>query len=182
MPARTAPGRLRSRPSRVPLSLTCVAALACFGAPSPLATAAPPAPPEPTDPPVAPEPEPAPRTAVSYLVIVHPQVTQQSLDRRLLSDIFLKKTTRWHNGQTIKVVDLEPGSATRARFSEEVIGRSVAAIRSYWQHIIYSGRGLPPPELADDDAVVSYVLRHAGAIGYVSASARLRATRAVAVR
>ena len=52
-------------------------------------------------------------------------------------------------------------------------------MRSYWQQRIFSGQGLPPPELADDDAVVSYVLSHPGAIGYVAAGTALNGATAV---
>ncbi|MFO0746698.1 MAG: hypothetical protein U1F43_13655 [Myxococcota bacterium] len=126
-------------------------------------------------------PAPSPASA-SYRVIVHPSAAVQSLDRRFLADVFLKKTTRWSGGDAIQPVDLQPAARTRARFSEDVVGRSVPSVKSYWQQIIFSGRGLPPPELPDDDAVVGYVLSHAGAIGYVSGSCDVGAARVVTVR
>lgn len=117
----------------------------------------------------------------SYQVIVAPTSGVVALDRRFLSDVFLKKATRWPNGDNIFPVDLGPTSRIRARFSDEVVGRSLAAVRSYWQQIIFAGRGLPPPELADDAAVVRYVLGHPGAIGYVSTDADLGGARIVTV-
>jgi hypothetical protein len=41
---------------------------------------------------------------------------------------------------------------------------------------------LPPPELDSDEAVVRYVLKHRGAIGYVSASAKLERAKTVSVQ
>lgn len=127
-------------------------------------------------------PSPERRPIPSFRVIVHPQLAIGGLDRRELTDIFLKKKTRWPNGQAIHVVDLAANSPTRARFTEDVMGRSVAAVKSYWQQIIFAGRGLPPPELASDDAVMGWVLRHSGGIGYVSGAAEVGPTRIVPVR
>ena len=41
---------------------------------------------------------------------------------------------------------------------------------------------LTPPELDSDDAVVSYVMSHRGALGYVSGGAKLDKAKPVAVR
>ena len=118
----------------------------------------------------------------SYVVIVHPASTYESIDRRMLADVFLKKTTRWRSGEPILPVDLVSDARARERFSLDVIGRSVQAVKSHWQQIIFAGRGLPPPELPDDAAVVRYVASHPGAIGYVSGGAQTAGTRVVAVR
>jgi hypothetical protein len=63
-----------------------------------------------------------------------------------------------------------------------MLGRPVAAVRSYWQQQIFSGRGIPPPELDGDQAVVKFVLQNEGAIGYVSGNAELGAAKVLAVR
>src|SRR5690349_15070845 len=109
------------------------------------------------------EPPPPP-----FVVIVHPQSPYASLDRLFIAEAFLKKTTRWPNGDVIKPVDLPTDDGTRAKFSEDVLKRSVASVKSYWQQMIFSGRDVPPPQLATDEEVVKYVTTHANAIGYVS--------------
>src|SRR3982750_1185614 len=88
--------------------------------------------------------------APPFVVIVHPQNAYTSLDRSYVTDAFLKKTTRWPNGDVIKPVDLAGDSAVREKFSNDVLKRSVAAVKSYWQQIIFSGRDVPPPELPSD--------------------------------
>ena len=45
----------------------------------------------------------------------------------------------------------------------------------YWQQRIFSGRDVPPPEFELDREVVEYVLKHAGAIGYVPLPANIQA-------
>jgi hypothetical protein len=123
--------------------------------------------------------EPAPP---AFVIIVHPRNPNQSLERRFVADALLKKTTRWPNGEVIKPVDLPPDAMARERFSHEILKRSVSAVKSYWQQIIFTGRDVPPPELASDDLVVQYVLRHEGAIGYVSGSAHLGGAVTVTLR
>jgi len=49
----------------------------------------------------------------------------------------------------------------------------VEAVRRYWQQCIFSGRSVPPPELDSDEAIVRYVAKYRGAVGYVSADAKL---------
>lgn len=120
--------------------------------------------------------------APSFVVIIHPQNPYTTLDRSFLADAFLKKTTRWPNGDVIKPVDLPGDSPTRENFSNDVIKRSVSAVKSYWQQVIFSGRDVPPPELGAEDDVVKYVLAHPTAVGYVSRSARLGDARAVTIR
>jgi hypothetical protein len=103
-----------------------------------------------------------------FRVVVHPQNHQAVFDRDLLTDAFLKKRMRWPDGEAMQPVDQRFEAPARARFSEAVLRRSVFAIRSYWQQRIFTGRGVPPPELGTDEAVIRYVQSHRGAVGYVS--------------
>ena len=118
-----------------------------------------------------------PRSA--YVVIAHPGSHVARLARKFLAEVFLRRATRWPDDTPIRPVDLGPDARARIRFSQEILSRSVDSVRSYWQQRIFSGQGLPPPELADDDAVVSYVLSHPGAIGYVAAGTALNGATAV---
>jgi ABC-type phosphate transport system substrate-binding protein len=117
-----------------------------------------------------------------FLVIVNPQNPTTSVDRKFVANAFLKKATRWSNDSAIRPVDLAPRFQVRRRFSQDVLKRSVEAVKSYWQRLVFSGRGLPPPELDSDDAVVAYVARHPGAIGYVSVGVNLSGVKVLEVR
>jgi ABC-type phosphate transport system substrate-binding protein len=125
----------------------------------------------------APPPPPAP-----FVLIVNKERPEVSLERRFLSRAFLRKTTTWDDGQVIHAVDQSADSPVRQRFSADVVGRSVAAVRNYWQQLIFTGRGVPPPELESDEAVVRYVMKHPGALGYVSGAADVHTAKIVAVR
>jgi ABC-type phosphate transport system substrate-binding protein len=109
----------------------------------------------------------------AFVVVVHPSNPSRTLSRKFVSEVFLKKTTRWPDGSVIHPADLVPEAPARARFSEDVLKRSVAEVKNYWQQVIFSGRDVPPPELPDDDSVLKFVAKNAGAIGYVSGGTRL---------
>lgn len=118
----------------------------------------------------------------SFCVIVHPEVTSKSLESRFVADVFLKKITRWDGGQAIHPVDLPSSSKTRQLFSEQVIKRSVTAVRNYWQQRIFSGRDVPPPEVDSEKLAIKFVSSHAGAIGYVACDLELSGVKSVIVR
>lgn len=117
-----------------------------------------------------------------YRMIVHPKNAAASVERDFVADAFLKKVTRWPSGAAIRPVDLDGKSHTRQKFVEIVLQRSMSAVRSYWQQQIFSGRNIPPPELDSDEAVIAFVLKYEGAIGYVSADCKVDAVKVVTVR
>ena len=117
-----------------------------------------------------------------FRVVVHPENPASELNREFVTDAFLKRTTRWADGEALRPVDQRSTSAVRQKFSDSVLRRSVAAVKNYWQQRIFSGRDLPPPELDSDESVINYVVNHRGALGYVSGSAKLDKAKAVVLR
>jgi hypothetical protein len=117
-----------------------------------------------------------------FRVIVQGENPATGFSRDFLTDAFLKRTTRWGNGDALRPVDQRSTSLVRQKFSDGVLRRSVAAVKNYWQQRIFSGRDLPPPELDSDEAVVNYVMSHRGALGYVSGSAKLDKAKPVVVQ
>ena len=117
-----------------------------------------------------------------FVVIVNAQNPISGAQRALLSQIFLKQITRWEDGEIVRPVDLSPDSLVRRTFSRDVIGRSVAAVRHYWQPRIFSGRDVPPAELDSEEAVLHYVAKYRGALGYVSPTVTLAGLKKLSVR
>jgi hypothetical protein len=117
-----------------------------------------------------------------FRVIVHPESTQSSATREFVMHAFLKTGSRWPEGEQIQPVDLRFGSERREAFSKGILGRSAAAVRNYWQQRIFTGRGVPPPEVSSDADVIRYVREHPGGIGYVSTQTDLAAVKVLALR
>ena len=116
-----------------------------------------------------------------FRVIVHPSNPLKAAERAFVANAFLKKVTRWSEGEVIRAVDLRADNGARRRFTEEVLKRSVGAVRSYWQQRIFSGRDVPPPELESDESVVAFVAKYPAAVGYVSGAAKLVGVRELAI-
>ncbi len=108
-----------------------------------------------------------------YQIVVNSANTTGSLSKEKLAAYFLKKETRWSDGTKIVVVDRNPGAAVRVAFSKVVLGKDVAAVKSYWQRQLFSGRETPPAEFDSDREVLDFIAKTPGAIGYVSATADL---------
>jgi ABC-type phosphate transport system substrate-binding protein len=106
-----------------------------------------------------------------YRVIVNPANPARELSRAFVRDAFLKRKTTWGEGGKIRPVHLGKRFPARQRFTREVLNKSPAQMRAYWSQLIFSGKGLPPPEMDTPAAVVAFVLRHRDAVGYLPASA-----------
>lgn len=105
-----------------------------------------------------------------FKIIVHPDNPSESVSRDFLRDAFLKKETEWH-GHTIRPIDLTSRHSVRELFIKDVIRKSPAQLRTYWAQQVFSGRGVPPPEVASPAKVLEYVLANPGAVGYLPADA-----------
>ncbi len=105
-----------------------------------------------------------------YKVVVNGSNPVASVPKRVLSAMFLRKVAEWSNGVKVAPVDQKEGSPVRAAFSEDVHGKSVSAIKSYWGQMIFSGRGVPPPEKGAEAEVLAFVRANPGAVAYVSAA------------
>ena len=120
--------------------------------------------------------------AAGYKVIVNNANEASSLGKKELSQLFMKKTAKWSDGTAVVAVDQTEKSAARERFTQEVHGKSVAAVKSYWQQQIFSGREVPPVEKSSDAQVIAFVKQNAGAIGYVAEGADTAGVKVVTVQ
>jgi ABC-type phosphate transport system substrate-binding protein len=111
--------------------------------------------------------------ATAYKLIVNAANTVTTLSHDDVSRIFLKKTTKWPNGQPVSPVDLPTTAASRRAFSKGILGREPNEIGAYWNQVIFSGRALPPPTKSSDSEVLSYVRDNPNAIGYVAWDAKI---------
>ena len=120
-------------------------------------------------------------SAASYKVIVNNAVNVNSLSKKEISDLFMKRTPKWSNGTPVVPVDQSDRSAVRDEFSKTIHGKPTAAVKSYWQQQIFSGRDVPPVEKTSDAEVLALVRSNPGAIGYVDAAADTGGVRVLTV-
>lgn len=106
----------------------------------------------------------------AVVVVAHPEIEVTTISRLELSKIFLGRLRTWSDGARVRPVDQRPDSTARADFTRWIHGRSVVTIEVYWKRMIFSGRGVPPPEVANEREVLEYVQTTPGAVGYVTRS------------
>lgn len=117
-----------------------------------------------------------------YKIIVHPDNPVTAVDRQFLRDAFLRKSSEWDGGETIRPIDLASRFRVRERFAQDVLRKTPSQLKSYWSQQIFSGKGVPPPEADSTDAVVAYVLSHRGAVAYLPLDADPGAAKVIKVR
>jgi ABC-type phosphate transport system substrate-binding protein len=102
-----------------------------------------------------------------YQVIVHPDNPTSEIERRFLRDAYLRKASAWDSGTVLRPIDLTPRFAVRERFVHDVLKKSSLQLKNYWTQQIFSGKGVPPPEVETTASVIAYVLANPGAVGYL---------------
>jgi len=116
-------------------------------------------------------------SAQIFAVIVNKSNPTTSLTKEEVSNLFLKKTTQWKDGQSVLPVDLSDKSPTRKAFSETMLRKPAGAVKSYWQQQVFSGRATAPVQQDNEKAVLRYVQDNPGAIGYISPDVNYAAYR-----
>jgi ABC-type phosphate transport system substrate-binding protein len=105
-----------------------------------------------------------PAVLAQPIIVGHPDL--QTLDRQTLERIYTGRVVEV-NGVRVTPVNLPPGSETRERFLHDFLAQDEEKYTGYWTVRRYVGKGTPPKELSSDAAVLDYVSKNAGAIGYV---------------
>ncbi|MGD2069616.1 MAG: hypothetical protein PVI57_13150 [Gemmatimonadota bacterium] len=94
---------------------------------------------------------------------------EAAADPDLIRRLFLLRQRFWPGGGAAHPVNLPASSALRERFSRAVLGQSVKELAPYWNERYFHGTR-PPPTVASEAAVVLFVERTAGGVGYVAGS------------
>lgn len=102
-------------------------------------------------------------------IIVHPGVRVSTIAADELKAIFLMTKITLSDGTHVEPVVLQ-GGPTHNAFLKTYLGRSDAALKTYYRSLIFTGKA-PMPEFVNSDAqAVAYVAKNKRAISYVSAS------------
>lgn len=113
---------------------------------------------------------PARQKPLTLVVIANLDVPDSAASRARVRRIFLRRERFWHGGRPTAPVNLPATSPLRAAFSRRVLGSSPQALADYWNDLYFHGTQ-PPPVLESEAAVILYVARTPGGVGYVSADA-----------
>jgi len=109
--------------------------------------------------------------------IVNPSVTVTSLSADELKDVFLGKKSAWDDGSKIVVSVAKDGAGLMS-----VLGKSPQQFTTSWKKLVFTGKGVMPEQVDNDDAVVAFVAKTPGAIGYVDKAKVKDGVKVVAVK
>jgi ABC-type phosphate transport system substrate-binding protein len=117
-----------------------------------------------------------------YELIVNAENSVTEVDKDFVRDAFLKKSTSWGSGEALRPIDAPSKLAARDRFTQDVIRKTPAQLKNYWNQQIFSGKGVPPPEADSVAQILGYVLANPGAIGYVPVGTDVRGAKVIRIR
>ncbi|ABG38664.1 conserved hypothetical protein [Paraglaciecola sp. T6c] len=100
------------------------------------------------------------------VVIVHPS-NSASIDAKTTQRIFLGKEKKFSSGEQATPINQAAGTASRNSFDNDTLGRNSAQVSAYWSKLVFTGKGIPPKEVANDGEVIAIVAANPNAIGYV---------------
>jgi len=119
--------------------------------------------------------------AADFKVIVNPAVKVDSITVDDLRSIFLATKTSFTDGTHAEPV-WEKSGATHEAFLKDYVGKTDAAVGTYYRSLVFTGKASMPKSFATDAEVVAYVAKTKGAIGYVSSDAGEDGVKVVAVK
>jgi hypothetical protein len=108
--------------------------------------------------------------ADDVVVIVNP-ANPVALSRKDIANLFLGKTATFPDGTPAKAVALKDGSAERDEFNRRFLNKTNQQLDSYWAALIFTGRVIPPRQVATEAEVRALVESNRDYIGFVRESA-----------
>jgi ABC-type phosphate transport system substrate-binding protein len=100
--------------------------------------------------------------AADIVVVGNPQGAILTRDQIL--DVYLGKS------EMAKPFDQSESATIRTDFYKRAVGKEPTQIKAIWARIMFTGKGQPPKEVADSEAVKKAVAGDPKAIGYIDKS------------
>lgn len=116
-----------------------------------------------------------------FKVIANTSVAATAVSTAELKGVFLSTKTALNDGSRVEPV-LEKGGPAHESFLRECLGKTDAALRTYYRSLVFTGKGGMPRLLANDEEVIEYVAKNKGAIGYVSPRAAIAGVKVLEIR
>jgi ABC-type phosphate transport system substrate-binding protein len=109
--------------------------------------------------------------AGELVVIVSARSPVSALRPEQVADIFLGQIASFPGGMEAVAIDQGIGSPERDEFYSKVASKTRPLVKAYWTKMIFTGRGQPPKEAGNAQAVRKMVADNPSLIGYIDKSA-----------
>ena len=100
------------------------------------------------------------------VVIANKNVSETSMTKDKVKNIFLGKIVKWQDSSRIHFVTLK-GDVHKS-FLKEYIGRSTNQYKTYWKKVLFTGKGSMPKTFSTEQEIIQYVANTEGAVGYIN--------------
>lgn len=111
-----------------------------------------------------------PASAEELLIIANRSVNiAKPVPLSRIAAIYLLRMTTWPDGTHIVPVNREALNPERVTFTSRVLRQDNASLSVYWNEMHYKGK-LPPVVQESEQAMLAFVQKVPGAIGYISAA------------
>jgi ABC-type phosphate transport system substrate-binding protein len=113
----------------------------------------------------------APVALAEVVVVASAKSAVGALTADQVSNIFLGRANMVPGSENAVALDLPEASPLREEFYNKAAGRNPSQLKAYWSKQIFTGKGRPPKELADSQAVKQAVVANPMMLGYIDKSA-----------
>jgi hypothetical protein len=105
--------------------------------------------------------------SAELVVVVSAASGIEKMSRDEVVDLFMGRTRKLPNGTLAIPVDLSNANPEKALFYQQLIGRELAEVNSYWARLRFSGQGMPPLQAENSDELIRLIADNKSAIGYI---------------
>lgn len=113
------------------------------------------------------------------VIIANEGAPVETLAAAALKDIYTGRTTYWSGGQAVVIAVLPDSTDSALRV---ISGMDSSQFKTFWQRMVFSGRGQQPKQAADPAALVALVAATRGAIALVPANVPLHGVKVIEVK
>ena len=114
-------------------------------------------------------------------IVANPGIAVSEISHDDLNRIFLMTKTSLPGAGHVEPV-LETGGPVHKEFLKEYIGRTNAALMTYYRSLVFTGKASIPRTFSSETALIEYIAKTKGAIGYVSANANTAGVKTMRVK
>jgi ABC-type phosphate transport system substrate-binding protein len=120
-------------------------------------------------------------TASEVKVIANSSVAVTSVSSEELKGVFLGTKSTLADGTRAEPVLMKSGAVHEA-FVKNYLGKTDAALQTYYRSLVFTGKGAFPKTVASDAEVIATVSKTKGAIGYVGSASETPGVKTLAVK
>ena len=113
------------------------------------------------------------------VVIANEGVPVDSISAAALKDIYVGKTKYWEGGQSVVIVVLADSNDAALK---QASGMDASQFKTFWQRLVFSGRGQLPRKAEDGASLVALVAATKGAIALAPADAALSGVKTLEIK